>query len=178
MSEEIGDWALSVAGGDFNNDGIVDLALGNIDASTVRILLGDGDGTFTATTPVDLGPLEPESAAACIEISGGSRPATSMVTAGRHRRQRPLRKPVFSVLSNADGTFTPQGPFVTGNEGNPITVALGDLNADGKLDTVTADYLADTGTVLSGHGDRHLTAALEVDSGPSPEANTIADIDR
>ena len=32
--------------------------------------------------------------------------------------------------------------------------------------------------MLSGHGDGTFTAALEVDSGPSPYANAIADIDR
>jgi hypothetical protein len=176
MPEEIGDWALSIAGGDFNNDGIVDLALGNVDGSTVRILLGDGDGTFPTITSVDLGPLEPDPCG-CVEswgiaagdLNGDGR--DDIVVSDRFENR------LFSVLSNAGGTFTPQGPFVTGNQGNPITVALGDLNADGKLDAVTADYAEDTGTVLSGNGDGTFTAAQEVDSGPSPEANTIADID-
>jgi hypothetical protein len=38
--------AFSVAVADFNGDGNLDLAVGNIDASTVSILLGNGDGTF------------------------------------------------------------------------------------------------------------------------------------
>ena len=39
----------SVAVGDFNGDGIPDLAVANEDSSTVTILLGNGDGTFTPT---------------------------------------------------------------------------------------------------------------------------------
>ncbi|HYJ20788.1 MAG TPA: FG-GAP-like repeat-containing protein [Solirubrobacterales bacterium] len=176
MTEPIDEWALSLAGGDFDADGVVDLALGNVDGSTVRILLGDGDGTFTATTPVDLGPLSPESCG-CVEswgiaagdLDGDGR--DDIVVSDRFENR------LFSVLSNPDGTFTPRGPFVTGNEGNPIAVALADLDADGKLDAVTADYLENTGTVLSGHGDGTFTAALEVDAGPSPYANAVADID-
>ena len=81
------------------------------------------------------------------------------------------------MISNPDGTFTAKGPYATGNEDNPITVALGDLNADGKLDAVTADYLGDGGTVLSGDGAGNLTAALEVDAGPAPDNNVVTDID-
>jgi hypothetical protein len=176
VTEEIGDWALSLAAGDFDDDGILDLALGNIDESTIRILLGDGDGTFTETTPVDLGPLEPDPCG-CIEawgiaagdLNGDGR--DDIVFSDRFENR------LFSILSGPGGTFTPQGPFLTGNEGNPITVALGDLNADGNLDAVTADYLENTGTVLSGHGDGTFTSTLEVDAGPSPYANAIADID-
>jgi len=36
-----------VATGDFNEDGIPDLAVANIGTNTVSILLGNGDGTFT-----------------------------------------------------------------------------------------------------------------------------------
>jgi len=37
---------MSVAVGDFNGDGIPDLAISNESSSTVSILLGKGDGTF------------------------------------------------------------------------------------------------------------------------------------
>ena len=52
---------LIVAAGDFNADGKVDLAVTNENDNSVAILLGDGDGTFTAApsvhTPAGFSPL-------------------------------------------------------------------------------------------------------------------------
>jgi hypothetical protein len=39
---------VSMASGDFNNDGFIDLAIGNSGDSSITILLGRGDGTFIA----------------------------------------------------------------------------------------------------------------------------------
>ncbi len=39
---------LSVAVGDFNGDGALDLAVANANFNTVSVLLGNGDGTFQA----------------------------------------------------------------------------------------------------------------------------------
>jgi hypothetical protein len=175
LNEEVEDWALTIASGDFDANGTADLALGNVDWGLVRILLGDGDGTFTAVPSVDLQPLDPDPCG-CVEIWGiaagdiDGNGRDDLVISDRFENR------LFSVLSNPDGTFTPKGPFVTGNEGNPIGVALGDLDADGDLDAVTADYLDSTGTVLSGDGAGNFAAALEVESGDLPYANVIADI--
>ncbi len=52
-----GAFPLSIATGDFNNDGIPDLAIANSSSGTVSILLGKGDGTFTQATnsPITVG---------------------------------------------------------------------------------------------------------------------------
>lgn len=176
LTEPLVDWGPSIVAADLDDDGIADLALGNYDGSTLRILLGDGDGTFTAAPPVDLQPLV-EDPCSCVEIWGlaagdlNGDGREDLVTTDRYESR------LFTVISNPDGTFTARGPYLPGNEDNPIAVALGDLNADGKLDAVTADYLGDGGTVLSGDGAGNLTAALEVDAGPAPDATAVADVD-
>src|SRR5208282_3636276 len=44
----VGNEPSAVALGDFNGDGILDMAVANATSNTISILLGNGDGTFTA----------------------------------------------------------------------------------------------------------------------------------
>ena len=51
----VGNGPYSVAVGDFNGDGIPDLAVANTGDNTVTILLGNGDGTFTTKSTPGVG---------------------------------------------------------------------------------------------------------------------------
>jgi hypothetical protein len=46
LAFDAGSNSVSVAVGDFNGDGIPDLAIANSSSRTVSVLLGNGDGTF------------------------------------------------------------------------------------------------------------------------------------
>ena len=50
-----GDVPVSVAVGDFNGDGQLDMATANSSDDTVSILLGNGGGTFGAKTDFEIG---------------------------------------------------------------------------------------------------------------------------
>ena len=58
----VGDTPWSATVGDFNGDGLLDLAVANYSDATVSILLGNGDGTFTAApnSPITV-TFDPES---------------------------------------------------------------------------------------------------------------------
>ena len=50
-----GNGPASLAVADLNGDGKLDLVVGNRNASTVNVLLGDGNGTFRAPIPLGAG---------------------------------------------------------------------------------------------------------------------------
>ena len=83
------------------------------------------------------------------------------------------------LLGNGDGTFQPQQTFDVGKD--PVSVAVADLNGDGKPDIVTANYRDGTVSLLLNDTTPRsnvvrLTAqpALIVDEGP--QAVTVADV--
>ncbi|PFB06901.1 Na-Ca exchanger/integrin-beta4 [Bacillus anthracis] len=51
----VGSFPLFVTVADFNNDGLLDLAVGNLGTNNVSILLGNGDGTFQAAVNFEVG---------------------------------------------------------------------------------------------------------------------------
>jgi len=142
----------------------------------VPILFGNGDGTFTDGPKVKLSSLVTDECG-CVETWGIAADDVNgdglddIVTADRFENR------IFSIISQPDESFTPMGPFATGDEGNDISVALGDLNGDGNLDAVTANYLESTASVLAGDGTGNFTAAAQLGAGELPYSNAIADID-
>jgi hypothetical protein len=58
VSSEMTVYSKGLAAGDFNGDGILDLAYLGGESLTLNILLGNGDGTFTATTPMRLNNID------------------------------------------------------------------------------------------------------------------------
>jgi hypothetical protein len=139
----------SIALGDFDGNGIVDMAVANGGSNTLSILLGKGDGTFTATSS-----------------SPQTGPNPSFVTAGDFNRDGKTDLAIANLndnsvtilLSNGDGTFTATASRQeTGSQ--PQSMAPGDFNGDGILDLATLNAGNSTVTVLLGNGDGTFTAS-------------------
>jgi FG-GAP-like repeat/Bacterial Ig-like domain (group 3) len=117
----------SIALGDFNRDGKLDIVTGNSTANDVSFFAGAGDGSFASAAnsfalnfPVGI---------AAGDVNGDGIP--DLVTVAPNFNQ------VAILLGKGDGTFQPRSVFTTGVQ--PWAVALGDFNRDGKLDIVTAN---------------------------------------
>ena len=130
----------SVAVGDFNLDGNLDLAVANSASNTVTVLLGNGTGGFTPAqgSPPLVG-TEPSFVAVGDFNSDGIPDLTTANTGA---------DTVTVLLGNGTGGFTPaQGsPFRVGGE--PVPVAVEDFNGDGLPDLAVANLTDSTVTVL------------------------------
>jgi hypothetical protein len=121
---------ISIAAGDFNGDGKPDLATANNSNSMMSVFINNGGGTFAPKVDYATG-ATPYSVAAG-DFNGDGKPDVALANFGSN---------TMSVLKgNGNGTFAAKVDFTTGASSNPISLAAGDVNADGKLDVATANY--------------------------------------
>lgn len=150
-SPAVGPYPTWVVSADFNSDGISDLAVTTVDATStdngmVTILLGNGDGTFI-TKPSPKAGLFPYSMTVA-DFNGDGIPDLAAVNSGD---ADPSTNNVTILLGNGDGTFKPAASPVVGL--NPYYVVTADFNGDGIPDLATANVTDDTVTILLGNGD-------------------------
>jgi hypothetical protein len=158
---------VSLVTGDFNGDGRTDIAVGvapgsgNTGASGVYVLLGQANGTFAAPVKIDSS-LNPTGLAAA-DLNGDGK--TDLIVADQGGfdyagASNQINGALHVYLGATNGTFTAAATPTT-SATNYSVVALGDLNADGKLDLIVAGNVAGTnpgsGTpnvyTLLGNGD-------------------------
>ena len=119
----------SVAVGDFNGDGFLDVAVLNPDA--VVVLLGNGDGTFQMPHSYGI-PTD----AVC--VAAGDFNGDGIFDLAVVSNSSAVPGVVTIMLGRGDGSFQVTSSFPTGQGSNFVVVA--DFNGDGKLDIVTSNY--------------------------------------
>ena len=159
-----GDRPTSVAAGDFNQDGKIDLAFTNQNLAccgngSVGILLGNDDGTFQTTTSYSTGALGTDS----VVIGDFNGDGIEDMAIGSSCFEDPcLDDSWLSILpGNGDGTFAAAMTYrIRGLEYQPAFIASGDFNHDGKIDIVVTGSNNNYGTanlaganVFLGNGD-------------------------
>ncbi|MEG4802837.1 FG-GAP-like repeat-containing protein [Microcoleus sp. ARI1-B5] len=119
----------SVVAGDFNADGKLDLATANNQSNNVSILLGTGTGSFGAATNFNAG-TSPYSVTVG-DFNSDNKSDLAVANSGTNSNN------VSVLLGDGTGSFGAASNF--GAAANPYAVAVGDFNADGKTDLVTAN---------------------------------------
>jgi hypothetical protein len=170
-----------VAVGDFNGDGKADLAIANSGSGTVSVLLNTtspGATTPSFALPQTFATGSNPSSVAVGDFNGDGKP--DLVTANYNSTGG------VSVLLNTTPpgasfpSFAPQVTFAAGTESRSVAVA--DLNGDGKPDLAVADYSFSSGavsvllnTTSPGAAAPSFALPSTVGTGSNPFAVTVGD---
>jgi hypothetical protein len=144
----------SIAVGDFNRNGKLDLALGTGNLvygnQALAILQGNGNGSFQGPTDYPT-PNPPESV-----ITGDFNGDGNLDLANVNYSSN-----LISVwLGNGDGTFRSHVDYAANSDNEQVMA--GDFNADGRLDLAVVGFFG--GALLFGNGDGTFQSAVPLDA--------------
>jgi hypothetical protein len=160
---------VAVGSGDFNGDGLLDVAVANQSTANVSVFLARIGGGFGDPQDYALGAAPSALVTGDWNHDGLSDLAVTVPGSGSNGT-------VAVLLAGPDGTLSGPVPLDVGT--GPMAVDTGDFNRDGKRDlAVTNDGSKDVSVVL-GNGDGTFMPATRLGVSGSPRALAVADFDR
>jgi FG-GAP-like repeat/Abnormal spindle-like microcephaly-assoc'd, ASPM-SPD-2-Hydin/FG-GAP repeat len=181
-----GDGTNSIVAADVNGDGKLDIVVTNsYYSNTIGVLLGNGDGTFQPVVTYSSGGGYPSSVAVA-DVNGDGKPDILVANGSSCYACNDMGL-VGVLLGNGDGTFQPAVTYSSGgyNSYNGTSLAVSDLNGDGKLDVAVTNACGETQDcsrngsvgVLLGNGDGTFQPAITYDAGAKlPRTVVLADM--
>jgi gliding motility-associated-like protein len=173
---------VSIALGDLDGDGKADLAVANRFANTISVFrnTSSGPGSISYASKIDFATGSEPVSITFGDLDGDGKGDLAVAIFGE------FTVSVFRNISSGAGNigFAPKVDFLTGPAGaGPFSVALGDLDKDGKTDLAVANNLSNQASVLlnTSSGTGSISFAARVDfptgAGAGPYSISIGDID-
>ncbi|MGH9522672.1 MAG: FG-GAP-like repeat-containing protein [Terriglobales bacterium] len=155
-----------VAAADLRGNGTLDLVVAEYDSSTVAVLLGNGDGTFSFEKQYVL--PEPPAALAIDDFNRDGKLDVVAVMDTEYQPQGPGVEYIATLLGDGTGSFA--APLITKNPGiysSAESIVSGDVNHDGLPDVL-----------ITGPGNENAQIYLNAGDGTfTPGAIVIRNID-
>jgi hypothetical protein len=153
----------SVAIGDLNGDGRRDLVSANYSANTVSVLLNRGEGALGIRRDYRTGRFP--STVVLGDLNGDGKVDLATANSSGDGDLSLVPNTVSVLLNTGAGRFGARRDYRTGDD--PRSVAIGDLNGDGRLDLATANFSQSTVSVLLNRGHGNLQLRLDYRIGPN-----------
>jgi hypothetical protein len=174
---------------DFNGDHKLDLVVANCGngcptgPGTVGVLLGNGDATFQTAVTYGTGGIGPRQVIAA-DVNGDGKPDLIIPnTCATSQNCNYGPGSVGVLLGKGDGTFDAAVAYDSGGD-YTVSVAVGDVNGDGKLDLVVANVCGNSNCstlgplgVLLGKGDGTFQSVITYSPGAQLGQIALADVD-
>ncbi|CAF1191220.1 unnamed protein product [Rotaria sordida] len=154
---------------DFNNDGILDIAVANYGSNNIVVLFGVGDGSFLLGTPYQTGP---GSGPWGLVIGDFDNDTKLDIAVANHESNN-----IYIVLGYGQELYGSVTLYSMDFGSQPYSVAIGDLNNDGQSDIVVANYGTDNVGIALGrsHGVFDIIRTYSTGVGSAPYSVAIAD---
>jgi hypothetical protein len=139
----------------------------------VAVLLGNGDGTFQTAVSYNSGGYR-DSSLSVADLNQDGKP--DLIVANLCAKADSCDQGAIGVLlGNGDGTFQPAKSYSSG--GGPVSIAVGDVNLDGRPDLAVVNGYPGNVAVLLGNGDGTFqTPRTYIPGGRNPSAIAIGDV--
>jgi hypothetical protein len=150
---------LDVVLADINGDAKPDILLAGGGSNAAGVLLNTGSGTFQPVVRYSTGGGSYPQGIAVNDVNSDGQ--SDIITANY------LGNSISVLPGNGNGTFQAAVAYATGSYSAPADVAVGDINSDGKLDIITANYNNATVGVFINNGNGTFQPIITYSAGPN-----------
>ncbi|CAF4955886.1 unnamed protein product, partial [Rotaria sp. Silwood1] len=159
----------SIAIGDLNNDGRLDIVVANRGSGNIGIFFGYDNGTFSRQITFSIGSSSRPYSVAIHDFNNDSRLDIAVANF--------WSGDVVILLGYGDGTFTNQMRYSTGEDSGSIFVVVGDFNNDKRLDLAVVNHVSANVGILLGYGNGSFRNHMSYSTGSNsfPLSVTVGD---